>query len=242
MSIRSMLSPHIRIDPETGFFFKRPDAEPHLSRAANLAIAMGALASRAALEERTRCVHLDRRPENVSEHSHMLSKVAPVLVAELYPDVDDATIWRVAFLAGLHDDLENWVLDVATDRATDEALLSKEAREDRAYEQALEEYADVPVYINGLVEYEAQETFAARAVRCVDKLMVFLIQLPTDGAAIAGSYTPEEYEAMYTARHARLLEEYPDMGALLSVYLELAAEVVRHAWPDEPIAILPAAH
>lgn len=232
-----MLSPHIRIDQETGFFFRRPDAEPHLSRGANLAISMGAVASRATLEERTRCDHPDGRPENVAEHSHMIAKFAPYLVAELYPDAD---INRIALLASVHDDLENWVLDVATDRATPEVLAAKAEREAMAYEWALEEFADIPAYVAALEEYEAQETFSARAVRCADKLAVMLIQFPTDGEVVAANYTPDEYEAMYTARYVGLFEEYPDMEALLGVYLELAAEVSRRAWSESDLAIFTA--
>lgn len=91
------------------FYFERPPYIESISEAANVAFAMGAVASRLVAEERTRCNHPDGRAENVAEHSFMLAKVAPELAILLYPKLDPGLVARFAIV---HDDVEAYVGDL----------------------------------------------------------------------------------------------------------------------------------
>ncbi len=204
------------------FFFKIPDYENGLSRAANIAIQMGAMSSRLVLEERTRCVHPDGRAENVAEHGFMLAKVAPELVAELYPALDENLVARYA---GIHDDVEAYVCDTATDRITPQGMLDKKEREKRGIEQLKLEYAHIPSYVQRVSEYEEQIIPEARAVRVVDKLMVLLIHLPNNGTVLKQNYTSEQLLDNSRRKATELHDEYPDFKALI----DLRKELTHHA-------------
>ena len=204
--------------PEVTFLFRRPDSEPSLSTAANVAIGMGALASRLVLEERTLCDHADGRAENVSEHENMLAKVAPALVAELYPLLDTGL---VSLFANLHDDIEAWVGDTPTHDISDADREAKAAREAEGLERAREEYADVPFFADLLERYEAQREPEARAVRVIDKMMVLLIHLPNNGATLRSYHTYESFMRKSAEHNARLRAEYLDFEELILIREEL---------------------
>lgn len=206
------------IEPN-GFYYQAPDYEPSLSRAANVAIYMGAMASRLAREERTRTHHPDGRRENVSEHSNMLSKVATEIASEMYPGLDCG---KIALFADAHDDVEAYVRDTPTDRIDDQGRLDKAEREAMGVKQLLEEHAHMPAYCRRIREYEEQRIAEARFVRVVDKLTVLLIHIPNQGKILQENYTRQGFLYLTKEAEERLLREYPEYDLLIEMRTELA--------------------
>lgn len=212
------------INPAKQFYFERPPYIEGISEAANVAFAMGAVASRLVAEERTRCNHPDGRAENVAEHSFMLAKVAPELAILLYPELDPGLVARFAIV---HDDVEAYVGDTATDRITADGLRDKEELERQGLEQLKIEYANIPSYAQLVSDYEAQEIPEARFVRVVDKLMVLLIHFPNDGAVLQANWTQETMLQHAQGRAESLLKQYPEFEKLVDLRNELV-QVAAH--------------
>ena len=205
------------------FQYQRPELVEGLSETSNLALVMGSTASRLVTELRTRTIHPDGRNENVSEHSHMLAKVAPYVAAELYPWMNAG---RIALFSGLHDDPEMYVGDTPTDAKANHDQLAKEAREALAVVQHDKEFAPiVPFYTELMQRYEKQEEDEARFTRIMDKFMVVLIHIPNEGRTLRENYSYEQYiEATY-ATEKRLLDQYPEWIELIEARTELALYV-----------------
>ena len=213
-----MTKPNVEQQPN-GFYYQIPDYEPGLGKTANITVQMGAMASRLVQEERTRTHHPDGRAENVSEHSHMLSKIAPEIAAEMYPELDRGLI---ALYTSAHDDVEAYVLDTATDKIDAQGRIDKAQREARGLEQLLKEHAHMPAYCRTVHEYEAQQIPEARFVRVVDKITVLLIHIPNAGKIIQENYTFDQ--ALENTRNTaqRLLNEYPEYEELIALRTELS--------------------
>jgi len=209
---------------EYEFQFTAPAREDDLSEQANLAVGIGAMASRLVAEERTRCVHPDGRAENVAEHSLMLVKVAVALAGRFYPHLDAG---KVAIYAAGHDDVEAYVGDTPTDLVNGMPdFTAKEAREKAGLAALVAEYASIaPDYAATIETYEAQQEPEARFVRIVDKLMVILIHIPNQGAELKRHYT----ERTFVDNNATIIEkfrnEYPEFTELHDLRLELAQYV-----------------
>lgn len=172
------------------FLFTIPSIDNSLSIGANVAIQMGALASREVEIERTRCYHPDDRRENVAEHSLMLAKVAPELAVLLYPELDENLVAR---FATLHDDIEAYVGDTPTDALAELNLITKEEREAKGLARLSIEYAHMPSYVSLMRNYESMGIPEARFVRAVDKLMVLLIHFSNVGATLHYLYNYEKF-------------------------------------------------
>ena len=114
--------------------------------------------------------------ENNSEHSFMLSLLAPALAHEFYPDLDKGLI---AQFANVHDLVEIVTGDVATFNVSSEELADKAAREHAAVQQLLGELD--PYTGSLLVRYEEQVEPEARFVRMVDKLLPLVVDILGDG-------------------------------------------------------------
>lgn len=214
-----------------GFYFKVPEVSEDLSRAARVALVMGAMASRLALEERTRLFHPDGRAENVAEHSLMLVKVATRLAQLFYPHLDAG---MVAIYAADHDDVEAYVLDTPTDRITDHGRLEKAEREALGLAQLVDEYgAIVPSYARDVAEYEAQTDPHARFVRVVDKLLVLLVHATNKGDTLRKECPVEEYFSNTHATAARLKAEYPEYEDLIDLRTELAYYIAATYMTDD---------
>lgn len=205
--------------PDTlNFLFTKPDKQSDLSNAANTAMALGAMASRLVQIERTRTIHPDGRAENVAEHSLMLSKVAPELADQLYPELD-ANL--VTSYATLHDDLEAYVGDTPTDMLASLDLTSKEELEAAALQQLLQEYEHMPHYIGLIQQYESQSTPEARFVRGVDKLMVLLIHVPNEGATLRQYYDRESFLEAEQQLLARDGHKYSEFTLIKNLRIEI---------------------
>jgi 5'-deoxynucleotidase YfbR-like HD superfamily hydrolase len=205
---------------DIAFLYARPKDIKGLSRGVNLAMTMGSTASRTVTELRTRTIHPDGRSENVSEHSHMLAKVAPVMAAELYPWLDTGLI---ALYSGLHDDPEMYVGDMPTDVLANHDPEAKSKLEALAVQQLLKEFTPVaPFYADLMERYEAQKEYEAQFTRIVDKFMVLLIHLPNQGATLRENYTYEQYLSAAHDVEKKLLEQYPEWIELIEMRTELA--------------------
>lgn len=219
---------------ETGqfeVFFRKPDHDPRVSAPVNLAIAMGAMASRLVREERTRTVHPDGRSENVAEHALMLVKVATRLAREFYPQLDAGA---VAIQSADHDDVEAYVLDTATDRISDADRRLKHRREAYGLSILQQEYADVsPSYVEDVTAYEMQTSAEAEFVKLVDKWMVLLIHIPNEGHALLANYTYEEYLQRTYAEDQRLRTEFKRFPELIDGRTELALYLGRKFYLGE---------
>lgn len=211
-----------RPEAENEFLFTGPDWENELSDGANTALQMGAFASRLVQIERTRTNHLDGRAENVAEHSLMLAKVAPELASCLYPELDENLVAR---FATVHDDVEAYVGDTATDILANLDPAAKEAREAEGLSQLASEYAHLPGYVKLVEQYEAGSVPEARFVRAADKLMVLLIHLPSHGATLRTNYTYDTFLQSERDLLARDGYKYAEFDAIRDLRQELGQEL-----------------
>lgn len=207
------------------FQYSVPEYEHGLTHAANVALAAGSLSSRLVRELRSRTTHPDGRNENVSEHSHMLAKVAYALACDMYPKLDRGA---VVLYAILHDDVEAYVGDTPTHSITSEQRIEKKLREQRGMEQLMQEWTHLlPEYAIYASLYEAQDSPEARFVRVVDKIMTLLIHIPNDGAALKANWTFASMTQQAINSANDLYTEYPEYGELINVRTELAMYVAR---------------
>ena len=207
------------------FLFSRPDSYAGASRLANEVIALGALASRLALEPRTRTNHMDGRPESVAEHAHMLSRVALHVANQLYPSLDIA---KVLAYATVHDDLEAYVGDTPTDRITPADVTAKAVREAAALKQLKKDYATIPEYVEWVSDYEEQEVAEARLVRVLDKCMPILQSFANKGTILQAHWTPETMLENARQKAIELHEDYPDFNDLIDLRMELTKLAAAH--------------
>lgn len=212
---------------ENGFYFRRPELDGKVSPGVELAVALGAMASRQVLEVRTRTHHPDGRAENVAEHSHMLSRVATGLYRNFKHLLPEQNEGMIGLFADIHDDVEAYVLDTATDFISDQGRREKEIREAAGARQLYVEYHDIdPIYAERIRTYEEQVDPNARFVRVVDKMMTLLIHLPNKGEIIRKTFNTKEahLEAIY--KHTqRLREQFPEFVWLLDLRDELGEYV-----------------
>lgn len=204
------------------FMFEAPGAQTRLSDLANVAVNVGAMASRLTQELRTRCTHPDGRRENVAEHSLMLVKVSLALAQKFYPELDAG---KVAMYASMHDDVEAYVGDTPTDLVDGVPdYAAKAKRETAGLAQLISEYNEVsPQYAQLMAEYEAQQLPEARFVRIVDKLMVILIHIPNQAIEIKKQgYTAKGVLAANQQIIQKFRNEYPEYAELHDLRLELA--------------------
>ena len=200
------------------FGFKAPDYRQNNSQVCNLILQLGAIAGRLALEERTLVDHPTGRAENVAEHSHMLSRLAPVIAITMYPDLDPG---KIAFYANIHDDVEAYVYDTSTFGLSTGLLQQKQAKELVGLQQLLSEYAHIPVYAQLVSEYEEQLIPEARFVRVLDKLLPYVVHFNEGGQSLRTQVSIASLRQSNTAKVRELLLEYPEFSDLIAVRDEL---------------------
>ncbi len=204
------------------FLFSIPSKRKNLSAEANIALQMGALASKQIDINRTRCIHPGGRPENIAEHNLMLAKVAPELAVLLYPELDENLVERYSTL---HDDIEIYVGDTPTDTLANLDLSKKEDREKAGINKLLEEYSHIPSYTRLITSYESQTIPEAIFVRAVDKLMVLLIHIPNNGTTLQENYTYESFLESEKTLLQRDRYKYGQFEKIVQLRKELAQEL-----------------
>lgn len=220
-----------------GFYFQRPELRGEVSRSTELLISLGALASRLVMEKRTRTYHPDGRRENVSEHAHMLSRVVTGVVRHNRHRLPQTiTEGEVSLFADIHDDIEAYVCDTATDFISPEEMRQKELREIAGARQLYLEYKDIdPVYADRVMEYEQQVNLSARLTKLVDKDMTLLIHIPNRGKIVRETYeNRDHFLASVSAHNQRLRETFPEFAWHVDEErAELAEYVAGLAWPED---------
>lgn len=201
------------------FLFTPPPDEPSVSRIANAAIQLSAIANRLAQENRTHCCHADGRAENVSEHSHMLSVVAPAIAEEFYPNLDANLVARYATI---HDIVEAYVGDTPTHDLSEAGFLDKEDLEKLGLEKIKKDYQHLPSFVQLINAYEEQKVSEARFVRMIDKWMPLLIHFIEGGATLRSYTSADELRLNSAERSGKFKAEYPDFADLVDVRNELA--------------------
>lgn len=164
--------------------------------------------------------YIDNQPESDVEHSFMLGMIAPELAHLYFPQLNP---YLVGEYSRIHDLVEVKTGDVITFNLTDEELAAKEAAEQVALEELLEE---LPPYTASLLrEYEKQDTAEARFVRAVDKLMPFVVDIIGQGSRLVHEQynvnSRDELRDQHIKNHKRFVERFGDFALLVFSHRDL---------------------
>jgi putative hydrolase of HD superfamily len=185
---------------------------------ARLALAFGRV-------DRTAVTHPDGYPESDTDHTVMLSWVAPALAELLFPDLD---VGLVAQFAVVHDAPEVYAGDTQTLRIDEAGLAAKRGREELATGRLVDEFATrLPWFARTLVVYEAQDSREARFVRAVDKVLPRAVHLLNDARELAGQFDIDvvEWHRLAAQSGERLARFAWDFPALLALREELGRRI-----------------
>lgn len=164
--------------------------------------------------------YADNKPESDVEHSFMLGMIAPELAHLYFPSLNP---YLVGEYSRIHDLVEVKTGDVITFKLTDEEVAAKEAAEQKALEELLEE---LPPYTASLLrEYEKQEAPEARFVRAVDKLMPFVVDIVGQGSRLVheqyGVNSASELRDQHIKNHERFVRRFGDFVLLVLSHRDL---------------------
>lgn len=162
----------------------------------------------------------DNQPESDVEHSFMLGMIAPEIAHLYFPNLNP---YLVGEYSRIHDLVEVKTGDVITFSLTEEELAAKEAAEQKALEELLEE---LPPYTASLLrEYEKQETLEARFVRAVDKLMPFVVDIVGQGSRLVHEQykvnSQTELRDQHIKNHERFVRRFGDFALLVFSHRDL---------------------
>jgi 5'-deoxynucleotidase YfbR-like HD superfamily hydrolase len=217
------------------FLFRLPELEGELSEKARDVIYMASLAERLAEEQRKRVAHPSGRPENVSEHSLMLVKVAVALAQKYYPELDSG---KVAQYAACHDDVEAYVGDTPTGEWCNTDYEAKESLEAKGLAQLEQDFsAFFPKYVETIKIYERQKDAESRFVRMVDKVLCTAIQVTDGGQEANRHFTKEAFVSNEQHRLEKHKTQYVDWQEVLELQREIAQYVARYLFGKSNAAI-----
>lgn len=179
------------------------------------------------LIDRTACYHPDRRTrESDTDHTVMLTWVAPALADLLYPHRLDAAL--VAAFAAVHDAVEVHAGDTPTLRISAQGLADKAERERAAARRWRQQFGRALPWMPAMIDrYERQEEPEARFTRAVDKLLPKLVHAldGCHGLREAG-ISVAELAAWLERQRASLLTYAGEFTELIDLHAELAARAV----------------
>jgi putative hydrolase of HD superfamily len=204
------------------FKYAIPKLDSKISGIATMLLELGALAEQLTIEERFLVDHASGRAENDAEHAHMLSRIAPIIALNYYPELNAGL---TSLYATIHDDVEAYVGDTPTHEYKKEILTDKKNREKHGLEQLFKEYAHIPTYTDLIFTYEAQDVPEARFVRLLDKLMPVIMHFSDKGVNLNKHWTKAEFEHHANAKTDRIRVEYPEFEKLLNARAELITYV-----------------
>jgi 5'-deoxynucleotidase YfbR-like HD superfamily hydrolase len=193
-------------------------------------VELGDLAMKFGRVNRTCVVHPTGEPESDTDHTVMLSWIAPALaeIINLREGYERYPVGKVTQYCVVHDAVEVVVGDTATHKITPEAYAAKELREaqgaDHLYNQFIKR---LPWFARMVRSYESQSDPVARFVRSVDKIMpkiVHVLNAATD--LVRAGLTYEDFVALYERQRAQIENWCPE-PLLLQLYDELCGEVGR---------------
>lgn len=209
------------------FLFEIPHVQDSVSEGSTTSIQLGALAGRLSVELRTVVYAPDGRPENVAEHSNMLSIIAPTLAEDCFPELGlDSNL--VARYCPTHDGVEAYVGDTPTHEIDEEGYKVKALLEESGIHQLVREYSHRPSFIRVIQEYEEQIIPETRFVRMVDKLLPLIAHLNENCAGlIKDGFTADGIRQNSAEKAALLRADYPDMECVIALREELAELVAQ---------------
>jgi putative hydrolase of HD superfamily len=191
---------------------------------AELALAFGRI-------NRTGPQHPDGMPESDSDHTVMLTWIAPSLADLINRRMGFQTYdtMKVAAYAAVHDAVEVYAGDTPTVRITAAELDAKADRERVASQQLQHKFRlTLPWFANMVRAYEAQADRNARLVRSVDKMIVKAVHVVCAGQDLERSgYTQEDFAGVVMRQRDQVMAWCPE-ELLLRVYDELVQMVYGH--------------
>jgi 5'-deoxynucleotidase YfbR-like HD superfamily hydrolase len=193
-------------------------------------VELGDLAMKFGRVNRTCVVHPTGEPESDTDHTVMLSWIAPDLaeMINLRAGYERYPVGKVVQFCVVHDAVEAVVGDTPTHKISEEDYAAKESREAQGARQLYLQFAKrMPWFARLVTTYEAQVDPVARFVRSVDKLMpkiVHVLNASTD--LVRAGLTYEDFVALYTRQRAQIEDWCPE-PLLLQLYDELCGEVGR---------------
>lgn len=193
-------------------------------------IELGELAMQFGRVNRTCVVHPTGEPESDTDHTVMLSWIAPDLaeMINLRAGYERYPVGKVVQFCVVHDAVEALVGDTPTHKISEEDYAAKESREKQGARQLhLQFMKRMPWFARLVTTYEAQVDPISRFVRSVDKIMpkiVHVLNASTDLVRAGLSY--EDFVALYE-RQRKQIEDWCPEPLLLQLYDELCGEVGR---------------
>lgn len=206
--------------PQPEFLFELSEPRVGVSKLAQATIHLAEIAERIANEDRTLVDHASGRPENVAEHSNMLSIVSAAIAEEFFPDFDQNLVARYA---SVHDLIEAYVGDTPTHNISVQAQLNKDQLEKLGLERLKQEFVHLPKFVAFVESYEEQEVPEARFVRVMDKCMPAMMHFANNGEVLRKYITKEALTENSVRRAADLMSQYPELEPLIELRLELSA-------------------
>jgi putative hydrolases of HD superfamily len=187
---------------------------------------LGALAMAFGRIDRTCCYHATGEKESDTDHTVMLSWVAPSLAAKLYPGQLDVGL--VAQFASVHDAVEVHAGDTPTLRIDAAGKAAKAERERAAAARITEQFGGRLPWLAEMVErYEHQEEPEARFVRAVDKDMPKLVHVEDGARGLAEEGIGAAELAGIYQRQADDISQYAgEWTELAQLHRELSGRVV----------------
>lgn len=209
--------------PNGQFKYSIPKIKEKLSDLSKIIIELGAISEQLTKEERFLVDHICGRAENDSEHSHMLSRIAPIIAMRFYPHLDAGL---TSIFATIHDDCEAYVGDTPNHLNNDSVITNKQIKEHLALKQLLKEYIHIPEYIKLITDYEAQIIPEARFVRVLDKLMTVIMPFYDNGVCTNKHWNGDEFKYYSNAKTERYRTEYPEFEKLFDARDELNSTIL----------------
>lgn len=183
--------------------------ESEIEATARAVVEMAGLALAFGRVDRTCVSHQDGMPESDSDHTVMLTWIAPSLADLINKRVgfEKHNTMRVAAYAAVHDAVEVYAGDTPTIRITPEELLDKAQREEAAAARLVVQFRQrLPWFARMVQAYEAQADLDARLVRAVDKLLPKAVHAVNDGAdLVRHGFTRNDFDELATRQRDQLI-------------------------------------
>lgn len=209
-----------------------------IARLADAVVDLGRLALAFGRIDRTAVYHPDgKTPESDTDHTVMLSWVAPALAASFFPELN---VGLVAQFAALHDAPEVYAGDTSTLRIDDAGREAKARRERDATQRITSEFFDrLPWFPKMIQLYEAQTAPEARFVRGLDKLLPKIVHLLDNCAGLLEQgITRGELADIFQRQRLDMRTYVGDFPTLMDLRTELVRRVLAHpalAVPTEEV-------
>jgi 5'-deoxynucleotidase YfbR-like HD superfamily hydrolase len=205
-------------------------------RTAGAVVEMAALALAFGRINRTGPQHPDGTPESDSDHTVMLTWIAPSLAHNLnvLAGYHKFNTYKVAAYAALHDAVEVVVGDTPTIKITEEELVAKEDREKYGSSVLSFQFDErLPWFGRTLRAYEQQVDLESRLVRSIDKMLPKAVHVVCNGQDLQRSgHTFEDFIGV-VARQRKQVATWSGDRFVLGVY-DALTDMVLKAWLPLP--------